>query len=58
MKLKSCVTKLLETLDETTESIDETTETTETTEALNRGFYAVIVFLDIAKAFDKVIHSL
>ena len=45
IKLKSCVTNLLETLDVITE-------------ALNIGFYAVIIFLDFEKAFDKVIHSL
>ena len=42
---KSCTTNLLETLDILTE-------------ALNRGFSAVLVFLDFAKAFDRVLHEL
>ena len=41
---KSCMTNLLETLDMLTE-------------ALNRGFCAVLVFLDFAKAFDRVLHE-
>lgn len=40
---KSCLTNLLESLDIVTE-------------AFNRGFASVIVFLDFAKAFDKVSH--
>ena len=40
---KSCLTNLLETLDSITE-------------AQNRGFTSVIVFMDFAKAFDKVPH--
>jgi len=42
---KSCATNLLETLDILTE-------------ALNRGFCAVLVLLDFAKAFDRVKHEL
>ena len=42
---KSCTTNLLETLDILTE-------------ALNRGFSAVLVFLDFAKAFYRVLHEL
>jgi hypothetical protein len=42
---KSCATNLLEILDIITEE-------------LNRGFQAAIVFLDFAKAFDSVQHSL
>ena len=38
---KSCVTNLLETLDILTET-------------LNRGFVAIIIYLDFEKAFDKV----
>jgi hypothetical protein len=41
---KSCVTNLLETLDTITGALD-------------RGFCAVAVFLDFAKAFDSVVHS-
>jgi hypothetical protein len=45
MRGKSCVTNLLESLDIITE-------------ALNRGFSAVVVFLDFSKAFDRVSHKL
>jgi hypothetical protein len=41
---KSCATNLIETLDIITE-------------ALNRGFYAIMVLLDFAKAFDTVCHE-
>ena len=41
---KSCATNLLETLDIVTET-------------LNRGFVIDLIFLDFAKAFDKVSHS-
>ncbi len=41
---KSCHTNLLETLDITTESA-------------NKGFPTIIIFLDFAKAFDKVSHT-
>ena len=40
---RSCMTNLLETIDLVTES-------------LNRGFLAMIIFLDFAKAFDKLSH--
>ena len=42
---KSCVTNLLEALDIITES-------------MNRGFLTVLIFLDFAKAFDRVNHQL
>ena len=41
---KSCTTNLLETLDFLTET-------------LNRGLLALLIFLDFAKAFDKVSHK-
>lgn len=44
LKLKSCVTNLLEIIDLITE-------------ALNRVFYVVMILLDFTKAFDKVVHS-
>ena len=44
VKQKSCLTNLIETLDFLTES-------------LNRGFYAILIYLDFAKAFDKVSHK-
>ena len=40
---KSCVTNLIESLDFLTET-------------LNRGFSAILIYLDFAKAFDKVSH--
>ena len=40
---RSCMTNLLESLDHITET-------------LNRGFIALVVFLDFAKAFDKLSH--
>jgi hypothetical protein len=43
MVKRSCVTNLLETIDTITE-------------AMNRGFSSVVVFMDFAKAFDKVSH--
>ena len=43
VRRRSCLTNLLETIDLATE-------------ALNRGFLAVLVFLDFAKAFDKLSH--
>jgi hypothetical protein len=44
VQAKSCATNLIETLDIITE-------------ALNRGFYAIMVLLDFAKAFDTVCHE-
>ena len=41
---KSCTTNLIESLDIITE-------------ALNRGFYILLVLLDFAKAFDSVVHE-
>lgn len=41
---KSCVTNLLETIDSITE-------------ALNQGYYVVLILLDFAKAFDTVPHE-
>jgi hypothetical protein len=41
---KSCATNLIESLDIITE-------------ALNRGFYAILVLLDFAKAFDSIVHD-
>ena len=41
---KSCATNLIESLDIITE-------------ALNRGFYILLVLLDFAKAFDSVVHE-
>ena len=41
---KSCATNLIESLDIITE-------------ALNRGFYVILVLVDFAKAFDSVVHD-
>jgi exonuclease III len=44
VKKKSCLTNLIETLDFLTET-------------LNRGLYAILIYLDFAKAFEKVSHK-
>ena len=43
VRRRSCMTNLIESLDHITET-------------LNRGFIALVVFLDFAKAFDKLSH--